>query len=376
MRMLAKARKSPDYVLFGAVLALTVFGIVMLSSASSDLATRRFGDSSYYVVHQILFGLVPGAVGFALGFFVPYRWLAKAATPLLILSIVLLILVFTPLGLHAKGGDRWLSIGEFSFQPSELLKLTFFIYLAAWISRTAARSKSFTKGFLPFLVLVGGVMLFLLAQPATTVAMIIFLASVLMYFAGGAKIKFLAVAALVACLAISVIIYLSPNQYRLERIMTFLNQEEADPEGAGYHITQAKMAIGAGSIAGVGFGQSATKVYFLPEPIGDSIFAVIAEELGFLGSMVVLGGFFLIVWRGLSIARKVGDSFGRYLVIGFTCVLGLQAFVNIAAISGLMPLTGVPLPFISYGGTALAVFLTMSGIMVQVSRYRSEKYAS
>ncbi|MDO8469586.1 MAG: putative lipid II flippase FtsW [bacterium] len=360
---------APDYLFLGTVLTLTIFGIVMLTSASSDLASTKFGDSSYFVMHQLLYGLLPGMVGFLVGCFAYYRRWQRFATPFLVLSIVLLVLVFTGFGVSSvKGADRWLNFGAFTFQPSELLKLTFFIYLAAWVSRSTTRGSSFVQGFLPFLTLVGGVMVLLLLQPATTVAILIFLASVLMYFTSGAKIRFLAVAALVVSLALSVFIYFSP--YRKARVLTFLNPT-ADTADTGYHINQALIAIGSGGWTGVGFGQSTTKLYYLPEPIGDSIFAVIAEELGFLGSLFVLLAFSVLIWRGLRIARHTSDSFGRIFVTGCTCLIGLQAFVNIAAVSGLVPLTGVPLPFVSYGGTALTVFLTMSGIMVNVSRYQS-----
>ena len=359
---------APDYVFLGTVLALTIFGIVMLTSASSDLASSKFGDSSYFVMHQVRYGLLPGVVGFLIGCFAYYRRWQRFAAPLLILSIVFLVLVFTGLGVPGKGGDRWLNLGAFTFQPSELLKLTFFIYLAAWISRSAARGSSFVQGFLPFLMLVGGVMVLLLFQPATTVAVLIFLSSVLMYLTSGAKVRFLAAAALVVSLVLSVFIYISP--YRMARVLTFLDPT-ADTADTGYHINQALIAIGSGGWTGVGFGQSTTKLYYLPEPIGDSIFVVIAEELGFLGSFFVILAFSIFMWRGLRIARHTADSFGRIFVTGCTCLIGLQAFVNIAAVSGLMPLTGVPLPFVSYGGTALTVFLTMSGIMVNVSRYQS-----
>lgn len=357
----------PDYAFLGFLILIVIFGLVMLASASSDLAKARFGDSYYYLNHQLLYGLLSGIVGFVVGAFMYYRHWERWSTVLLVISLVLVLLVFTPLGFSAKGGDRWLNLGGFTFQPSEFLKLTFFVYLAAWISKNQSRGKSLFEGFLPFIILVGSVVLLLILQPSTTTAVLIFAASLITYFTGGARFRFLAATVLLGALALSLVIYITP--YRLQRVLTFLNPE-VDQLGKGYHINQALLAIGSGGLTGVGFGESTTKLKYLPEPIGDSIFAVIAEELGFIGALGVVLLFLLLVWRGLGIAKRAPDAFGRLVVTGFVCLLGLQAFVNIGAISGLLPLTGIPLPFVSYGGTALAVFLTMSGIIINVSRHR------
>jgi cell division protein FtsW len=369
MKFLASPRSgSPDYLFIAVVLVLTIFGLVMLTSASSDLAKREFGDASYYLIHQVLYGLLPGIVGFLLAAFLYYRNLEKAATVLFIAAIILLVLVFVPgVGVTKGGSSRWIDIGPLTFQPSEFLKFAFFVYLATWIARNQSRGRSLTEGFIPFLFLVGGSMLLLLFQPATTVAVLIFAASLLMYFTGGARFSFLVAAVLIGCLSVALVIRATP--YRWQRITSFLHQTE-DVIDAGYQVDWAKQAIGAGTLWGVGYGKSTTKLSYLPEPIGDSIFAVIAEELGFVGSMIVILAFFVFILRGLRIARGAPDAFGRLIATGFTSLIGLQAFTNIGAISGLIPLTGVPLPFISYGGTALAVFLTMSGVIVNISRYR------
>ncbi|MDI6820829.1 MAG: putative lipid II flippase FtsW [Patescibacteria group bacterium] len=369
MKRFSTKHSSPDYLFITLLVILVIFGLVMLASASSDLAKTKFGDSYYYLKHQLLYGFVAGLVGFLIGSFIYYQHWQKLALPILILSLLLLILVFSPLGFHIRGGDRWLNVSGFTFQPSELLKLTFFIYLASWISKNGSRSKSFSQGFLPFLVLVGGVVILLLLQPSTSTAILIFAASILMYFTAGAKIRFLAIAALIAALGFTLTVYFSPSNYRLKRILTFINPS-VDQLGRSYHINQALTAIGSGGLTGVGFGQSTTKLKFLPEPIGDSIFAVIGEEFGFIGSVSLIVIFLLFIWRGIIIAKSVADPFGRMLITGFISLIGLQAFVNIGAISGLIPLTGVPLPFVSYGGTALAAFLTMSGIIVNISKYR------
>lgn len=362
-----RGTSSPDYLFIALLFILVVFGLVMLTSASSDLAMQKFGNSYYYFNHQLLFGLLPGVIGFIIGMLFYYRAWEKWAVLLLLLNIALLILVFTPLGFHANGGDRWLNFGSFTFQPSELLKLTFFVFIAAWMSRNKERSRNFREGFLPFLVLTGSVVLLLLLEPSTTIAALIFATALIVYFVAGARIRFLAVAVLCAALGLSLLIYFSP--YRFARVITFLNPQQ-DQLGSSYHINQALLAIGSGGFTGVGFGKSTTKLNYLPEPIGDSIFAVIAEELGLVGALFVVIVFLLFVWRGIMIARASPDGFAQLLVICFVTLIGLQAFVNIAAISGLIPLTGVPLPFVSYGGTALSVFLTMSGIIVNISKYR------
>jgi len=358
---------NPDYFFISLTFILVIFGLVMLTSASSDIAKLRFGDSYYYLKHQLVYGFTLGILGFTLGFFAYYRFWEKLSLVLLIINIILLGLVFTPFGVNVKGAERWLNIGGLIFQPGEIIKLSFLIYLSAWLGKNQIRHLSFFKGLLPFLILVGAVSFLLVLEPATTTAVLLFGASMILYFMGGAKMKFIIGTVLLALIGLVTIIYLTP--YRLQRVISYINPQE-DELGSGYHINQALIAIGSGGITGVGYGNSTTKIKYLPEPIGDSIFAVIAEELGFVGGIAIIGIFLMFVWRGLLIAKNSRDNFGQLLVTGFISLMGLQIFVNIGAISGLMPLTGVPLPFISYGGTALAVFMTMCGIIVNVSKYK------
>jgi len=362
-----RPKTSPDYTFIIVVGLLVIFGLVMLASASSDLAKEQFGNSYFYLKHQLIYGLSFGILGFAVTSFVYHQRFRKIATILLIINIVALILVFTPLGMNIKGATRWLEIGGFSFQPGEFLKLTFFIYLASWLSKKKSRTESFGAGLVPFLILSGSVTFLLIIQPSTTAAAILLIVSLAIYFMSGAKIRFIIGSILLGVFVLSLLIYLTP--YRMQRITTFINPE-AEPLGSSYHINQSLNAIGSGGLTGVGYGQSTTKLNYLPEPIGDSIFAVIGEELGFIGAIGLLLLFLILTWRGFIIAKNTPDVFGRLLVIGFTSAIALQTLVNIGAISGFIPLTGVPLPFISYGGTALVVFMTMSGIIVNVSKYR------
>lgn len=336
-------------------------------SASSDLAKKEYGDGLYYVKHQLGFGFATGFLGFLIGYFLYYRNWEKLAPWIFLACIVLLFLVFSPLGLEVKGSERWIDLRLFSFQPSELLKFGFVLFLAAWFSKNIKRARSFTQGFLPFLLLLGVVAVLLFVQPSTSIAVIICLAALIMYFVAGSPKRYVALIILLAVLAFTALVYITP--YRMERIQSFL-QPGSDPLGKDYQKIQAELAIGSGGLEGVGFGKSTTKLKNLPEPIGDSIFAVIGEELGFIGTMSLVIVFLLFILRGFVIAKHAPENFGRLFAVGFSSIIGIQAFINIGAISGLIPLTGVPLPFISFGGTALTIFLTMSGIVANISRYQ------
>ncbi len=357
---------SPDYVIITIIGLLVIFGLVMLASASSNLGQSRFNDTYYYLKHQVLYGLSLGLVGFVLASKIYYRWYQKTAFLMVLISIGLLVLVFSPLGIGVSNADRWLKLGPITFQPAELLKITFILYLTAWLSKDQSRSQSFTKGFLPLLLVTAIISGLLLKQPTTSMAVLLLATAFIIYYASGAKLAYLAGLTLAGIIAVSLVIFTTP--YRFNRIMNFLNPE-ANPLAGGYHLTQALITIGSGEWLGVGYGQSTTKIKYLPEPVGDSIFAVIAEELGFIGSLFLITLFTVLILRIFMLARKTSDRFAKLTLIGFSSLIAIQVFMNIGAISGLIPLTGVPLPFISYGGTALAVFMTMSGIIVNISKY-------
>ena len=364
-----KTGHSPDHFLLALIFILTAFGLAMLASASSDLGKIKFNDTYYYLKHQIYYGLSVGIAGFLTGYFMHYQRLRKFAFPLLLLGIVALALVFTHFGLQIRNTNRWLRLGPISFQPAELMKLFFIVYLAAWLSSTRTkRAKDIETGLLPFALISGFIATLLILQPSTSTMAILLGTGLIVYVLSGAGLKYVLVTFLIGVIALGVVIYATP--YRKARILGFLNSQ-SDTQGQNYHINQALIAIGSGGLTGVGYGQSATKVSYLPAPIDDSIFAVIAEELGLAGAggLVVLFG--ALVLRLFWLAKKTRDRFGQLLLIGFGTIIAFQSIVNMAAISGLLPLTGVPLPFISYGGTALAVFLTMMGIAANVSKYTS-----
>ncbi len=358
---------SPDFFFLIVLAVLVIGGLVILSSASSDIAKVRFGDSLYHLKHQLRFGFGVGVVGFLVGYFVSLRIQEKLAMPLFLLSLVCLGLVFTGLGYSANTeSERWLQIGPVTFQPAEFMKLTLFLFLASWFSRRVARAKEFVGGFLPFVTILAVTAGLIFYQPATTNAIIMCAVALIIHLLSGGRLwhtllVFLGGAAVVAWLVLA-------TPYRMERIKTFFDPER-DNRGSSYQIQQTLQAIGSGGITGIGFGKSTTKIKSLPEPIGDSIFAVIGEELGFIGASITVILFGALVIRGLAIARATSDLFGKLFVAGFSSLIGIQAFVHIGSVVGIVPFTGVPLPFVSYGGTALAVFLTMAGIVVNISRY-------
>ncbi len=365
----------PDYIFISCIAILVLFGLLMLSSASSDLGKIKFNDTYYYLKHQLLFGLSFGIIGFSLATFINYRFWRKLAVPLLLVSLGLLILVFTPLGIFHGGAARWIDIGPLSFQPSEFLKFTFIIYLAAWLNskydRSSGRQKNFLSGYLPFLFVSGLVAFLMVVQHSTGPVAIIIAAGLLVYFVSGARLSFVFGTIFLGLLCLILIISISP--YRLIRVetylKTFLEPETINYQTQGYQVNQALMAIGSGGMFGVGFGQSINKFKYLPEPLSDSIFAVIAQELGFVGAVFLIGIFILLFIRGINISKNSPDQFAKLTTVGFVSIIAIQAFINIAAISGVIPLTGVPLPFISYGGTSLAVFLTMAGVIGNISKY-------
>lgn len=362
-----KAGHRPDYFLMALIVLLTLAGLLILASASSELGKLKFNDPYHYLKHQAIYGLSVGVAGFIIGLKVQYQLWRKAALVLLLVNILLLILVFTDLGRAAGGASRWLQLGPITFQPSELLKLTFIIYLSAWLSNPKMnRAKDVWAGLLPFFVICGIVGGLLIFQPATSTVVILLTSGVVVYFLSGVPLRYIFTVGLVAAVVFGLLIWSTP--YRLERVMNFLSPEQ-DVLGSGYQLNQTLIAVGSGGLFGMGYGKSTSKATTLPTPVDDSIFAVAAQELGFVGasSLVILFG--LLVFRLFWLGKRMRDPFGQLVLTGFASVIALQSLVNMGAISGLIPLTGVPLPFISFGGTALAVFLTMSGIALNISKY-------
>jgi len=352
----------PDYFFIFLVLFLTVFGVIMVGNASVVEAYRDFNDKFYYLKLQIRWaGLALGVFGIASLF--KYQWLKKLAVPLLLVTIGCLVLVFVPgLGTQALGARRWLGLGPISFQPSEMAKLALIIYLAAFLSQP--------RSAWPCLALLGLLVGLIMLQPDLGTTVVLVAAAGVIYFVSGAPLWQIFLLLLLAVGSGAGLILTSA--YRRKRLMTFLNPTH-DPLGASYHIRQVLIALGSGGLFGVGLGQSRQKYEYLPEVTTDSIFAVIAEEAGFVGGVLVLLAFLLLIWRGLKVAQQASDDFGQLLAVGITAWLGIQAFINLAAMVALVPLTGIPLPFISYGGSSLVLALFAAGILVNISKYKVVK---
>ncbi len=355
-----------DYPLLAVTLILVFVGALVVSSASIVISDRNFGTIYYYSLRHGIYLALGLAVLFVASR-VPYKVWRKLALTVMILTLVLMALVFLPtIGLKHGGASRWLDLGVFSFQPSELLKIAMILYLAGWLSKKQQEAKDPARAFLPFIVILGVVSVFLAMQPDIGTLIVVAFTATILYFLGGGKIHQLASLGLLGAAAMYILVRLAP--YRLARFSVFFDPNN-DPGGAGYHIRQALIAIGSGGFWGRGFGQSLQKYNYLPEPIGDSIFAVTVEEFGFLGAMILVGLFVFFFWRSIAIARRAPDTFSKLVVAGIASGIAFQAFVNMGAISGLLPLTGIPLPFISYGGTALVTTLFGVGIILNISRY-------
>jgi len=364
-----------DYVYLAIVSAIVLFGLVMLTSASAPSGYDKFGDSYFFIKHQLVFGLVPGVAGMLVLSRIPYTVWRKNAWNLLIISIGLLMLVFIP-GLSAGIGTAhsWITIGGFfSVQPSEIVKLTFLFYLAGWLAQRGARGvRDVHSGFLPFISVLGVIMLLMVLQPDIGTMSIIAAMSLVVYFVAGAPIAYIGGLIGMGLGGLGLLIGLAP--YRAARFTTFLHPE-LDPQGIGYHINQALLAIGSGGVFGLGYGHSRQKFQYLPEVAGDSIFAVISEELGLLISVFVLVMFLAFLWRTIHIANNAPDNFGKYVSVGIGAWIVIQAFVNIGSMVALLPITGVPLPFISYGGTSLAISLAAVGVVLNISKHTSRPQA-
>lgn len=360
----------PDYLLALTVFLLCLFGMVMISSASIVLSGERFGHNFYYVTHQLI-SLAVGLVGLLVAYFIDYRFWRKISLILFLISLILLLAVFFPIiGKSFGGAHRWIGFGGFLFQPSELIKLTFIIYLASWLEARGEQIKEFRAGFIPFVFLTLVLGFLIMSQPDLGTFAVIVGTAVVTFFIAGAKPLHLLAG--VAGAAVLFVILIKAAPYRLQRFFVFLNPK-AETLGAAYHINQSLIAIGSGGLWGLGFGQSKQKYLYLPQAHTDSIFAIIAEELGFLRSSLVLLAYVFLGFRGLRIARQAPDNFARLLATGITSWIILQAFINIAAMLNLLPLTGIPLPFISFGGSSLVINLFAIGILLNISRFSQPK---
>ena len=342
----------------------------MFTSASLGILTKN--ESKFYAVifNQFVFGLGGGLIACYLGFKIPYKFWRQYSLPIFIASIVLTLLVFVPsLGMAHGGARRWIEIFGYSFQPVEFLKIGFVIYFAAWLSWAKGRVKDMRFSVLPLIILLGIIAAVLVKQPDTKSIILIAATALLMLFVSGVPVKYLLGMFAIICVGFGVLVYFKP--YLMDRVNTFINPSQ-DSSGSSYQLQQSLIAIGSGGTFGRGLGQSIQKFNYLPEPQGDSIFAVVGEEFGFVGSVLLIILFVVFTMRGYRIAYYAPDPFSKLLVMGIITIIIAQTFMNIASIVGVFPLTGVPLVFISHGGTALLLSMGLMGIVLNISQYHKK----
>jgi len=364
-----------DYTLILIVAALLALGIFILTSVSSVLSQEKFGNTSYYLFCQIIRGILPGLFLAVLVLFIPLSFLRKNSFYFVLVNLFLMVLIFIPgLGIKVGGASRWLNIGIVSLQPSEFLKLTFILYLSAWLSKRAKnkknknwnkKNKNWKVVFLPFLTILSVIVLCLWFQSDLSTLGIITLSSFALYFLANAPIIHVILLGLFGLTIFFLFLFFAP--YRMGRLLVFLGKK-TDPMGIGYQIKQAIIAIGSGGLLGLGLGSSKLRFGFVPQTISDSIFAIFAEETGFIGSLCLVLLYLLFFWRSYKIAKESKDMFSGLFAMGVSLWICSQAFINIGAMVKLLPLTGVPLPFISYGGSHIVAELVAVGIMLNISR--------
>ncbi len=353
-----------DLVLLLMVVALTCFGVVMIYSASSVMAAKNFNDGAFFLKRQALFALFGFGIALA-AMRIDYHVWRKLAVPLLLLSLILLVLVLVPgIGGKVKGASRWIKLPGFNLQPSEFTKIALIMYMAYSIDKKQDRIRSLTAGFLPYMVVLMVLLGLLLQQPDLGAALTLAAVTVTMLFAAGTRLVFILGSAMVA---LPFLVFLvTQSAYRLKRIKAYLNPEQ-DPTGIGWQIIQSKYAFGAGGIFGQGLGEGKQKLFYLPEAHTDFILSVVGEELGFIGVLIIIGMFFILVQRAMRIAMAAQDSFGRFLALGIAVLFAVEATVNMGVVTGILPTKGLALPFLSYGGSSLVVSLFAVGVLLNIS---------
>jgi cell division protein FtsW len=353
-----------DVVLLLMVVALTSFGIVMVYSASSVMAAKNFHDGAYFLKRQGIFALI-GFTAAICAMRIDYQLWRKMAVPLLFVSLILLIAVLIPgIGAKVKGASRWIRLPGFNLQPSEFTKIALILYLAYSIDKKQDRIRSLSAGFLPYITVLMILLALLLKQPDMGAALTLAAVTILMLFAAGTRLVFIIGSGM---MVLPFVAYLIINSsYRMKRIKAFMNPEQ-DPTGIGWQIIQSKYAFGAGGIFGQGLGEGKQKLFYLPEAHTDFILSVVGEELGFIGVVIIIGMFFILIQRAMRIAMAAQDTFGRFLALGIAVLFAIEAAVNMGVVTGLLPTKGLALPFLSYGGSSLVVSLFAVGILLNIS---------
>ena len=359
-------KKNIDLVLLFAVVIISIFGVIMIYSSSSVWAEYKFNDAFKYLRHQSIF-LVIGIILMIIISKIPYTYYLNKANIILVVCFFLLILVLIPgVGTVRNGSRSWFGIGGFGVQPSEFMKLALIIFVSKYLERNEKDMNNIKKGVLPILVVTLIVFALIMLQPDFGTGVIIVMSIVGLLFISGVSMKFFMIALVFGIIGAVALIIAAP--YRFKRILSFLDPW-IDPLGSGFQAIQSLFAIGPGGLLGLGLGNSIQKHFYLPEPQTDFIFAIISEELGFLGIVIVSILFLTIIYRGFKIALNSKDHFSKYLAFGITFQLAFQTLLNLMVVVSLIPITGVTLPFLSYGGSSLLITLCEMGVLLNISRY-------
>lgn len=359
----------PDYTLLFVVSLLTVIGIVMVYSASYVWADFSYGDPYFFIKRQVIFSIV-GIGALIFFYYFPYYILRKYVTFILVLSFVLLIAVLIPgIGIVRGGAQSWIGVGAFSIQPAEFAKLALILFLANYLAVNKHKMDTFIRGFLIPVSLTVITFMIIMQQPDFGTGIVLVGTCMMMIFIAGARFIYFLYFAIIGLVGLTLLIISAP--YRLSRITAFLNPW-SDPLGDGFQIIQSLYALGPGKLLGVGFGMSIQKYFYLPEPQTDFIFAIIGEELGFIGAIFIIILFYILSLRGLKIAINSVDPFACYVAVGIIAMISLQFIVNISVVIGLIPVTGITLPLLSYGGSSLTLTLGSIGILLNISKYTTK----
>ena len=359
--------KPGDFALTALVMMLVIFGVIMVFSASYYYAISKEGTPYYYLIRDIIWAVVGTAAMMFMAVF-DYHKTQKMAIPVLGVVIVLLLLVFTPLGVTINNATRWIGVGGATIMPGELAKPACILFVAAWLSHPRHSIRSFVRGVLPPLLVAGVAGVLIAMQPSTTTAATLIIIVFGMMFIAGMSWAYVGGAFGLAVAAFAALIVTDDSGYRMKRILSFTDPF-ADPQGTGYQVVQSLLALGSGGLTGVGLGKSMQKTLYLPEPQNDFILAIIGEERGFIGLLILLIVYLLLIWRCIHIALNAPDMFGTLLASGITIMLGVQVVLNVMIVTSLMPPTGISLPFVSWGGNSLLVFMGSMGVMLNISRH-------
>jgi cell division protein FtsW len=353
-----------DMIVLMMAVILTCFGVVMVYSASSVMAAKKFHDGFYFLKRQSLYALV-GFGAMAVAMHIDYHIWKKWAVPLFFACFFMLLLVFVPgIGGTAKGASRWIRLPGFNFQPSELAKVALIVYMAYSLDKRQEKLRQFASGFFPYLMILGVFIVVLLKQHDMGAAMTMGTVAIVMLFAAGTRVQYILGMGLVALPGICYLVF--TEAYRMRRITAFLDPWQ-DPTDAGFQIIQSWLALGTGGFLGQGLGEGKQKLFYLPEAHTDFILSVCGEELGFVGVIVIASMFLLLVQRSIRVAIAAEDNFGRFLAFGIAILIGMEAFINMAVVTGMLPTKGIALPFLSYGGSSLIISLCAIGVLLNVS---------